>query len=167
MVSIHVGDDAITVRLSAVERLFSGGRAELVVPLAAVCAADYVERPTRASVTGVGQAGLVVTGVVKIGRWGVGSPVSRFVSARRRIPAVRIVVDEDFRRQFGYDELVVSTPDAAAVTAALAVPGDPTQPRGPAAGSPEPGRADGGTGRPGPCRCSSRQGRRPVTWWCR
>ncbi|MEU6698620.1 hypothetical protein [Pseudonocardia sp. NPDC046786] len=128
MADIQVGDCAITVRLSAVERLFSGGRAELVVPRTAVRAAEYTERPTRASVTGVARAGLVVTGVVKIGRWGVGGPVSRFVSAWRRVPAVRIVVDPGFRPQLGYDELVISTPDAAAVTAALAAPGDRAHP---------------------------------------
>jgi hypothetical protein len=101
MGTVHVDENAVTVELSGLEKLFCGGRSRLVVPRAEIRHAERVERPTRASVTGIGRAGLAVSGVLKLGRWGIGSPTSRFVSVRRWVPAVRIVVGDGFRRQLG------------------------------------------------------------------
>jgi hypothetical protein len=122
MGTVHVDDNAVTVTLSAVERLFCGGRSRLVVPRSEIRHTERVDRPTRAAATGIGHAGLRVTGVLKLGRSGIGSPTSRFVSVRRWLPAVRIVVDDEFREQLGYHEILVSTPDVDRVTAELAAP---------------------------------------------
>lgn len=126
MGTVHVDDNAVTVELSAVEKLFCGGRSRLVVPRSEIRLAERVDRPTRASATGIGRAGLAVTGVLKLGRWGIGSPTSRFVSVQRWRPAVRIVVDDAFRAQLGYHEILISTPDVDRVTAALAAPSNVT-----------------------------------------
>jgi len=122
MGTVHVDEHAVTVTLSAFEKLFCGGRSRLVVPLADIRAAERVDRPTRASVTGIGRAGLVVTGVLKLGRWGIGTPTSRFVSVRRWVPALRVVVDDGFREQLGYHEILISTPDVDRITEVLAAP---------------------------------------------
>lgn len=122
MATVEVDEHAVTVMLNGVEKLFCGGRSRLVVPRDEVRAAERVDRPTRASVTGIGRAGLHVSGVLKLGRWGIGTPTSRFVSARRWVPAVRLAVSDGFREQLGYHEIVISTPDADRVTAALAAP---------------------------------------------
>ncbi|MDN5913658.1 MAG: hypothetical protein L0I76_00825 [Pseudonocardia sp.] len=122
MGTVHVDEHAVTITLSTVEKLFCGGRSRLVIPLAEVRAAERVDRPTRASVTGIGRAGLVVTGVIKLGHWGTGTPTSRFVSVRRWVPALRVVVDEEFREQLGYHEILISTPDVDRITALLAAP---------------------------------------------
>ena len=122
MATVRVDEHSITIDLGLVEELCCGGRSTLVVPLGAVRALDLVERPTRVSATGVGHAGVLVTGVLKIGRWGVGTPTHRFVSVRRWLPALRIVVSDGFREQLGYHEILISTPDADRATAALAAP---------------------------------------------
>lgn len=120
MGTVHVGEHAVTITLSTVEKLFCGGRSRLVVPLAEVRVAERVDRPTRASATGIGRVGLLVSGVLKLGRWGIGTPTRRFVSVRRWVPALRIVVDERFQDQLGYHEILISTPDVDRITAALA-----------------------------------------------
>jgi hypothetical protein len=120
MGTVQVDDHAVTVTLNSVEKLFCGGRSRLVIPVTEIRSTERVDRPTRASVTGVGRAGLLVTGVLKLGRWGIGTPTSRFVSVRRWVPAVRLVVTDDFREQLGYHEILISTPDADRITAALA-----------------------------------------------
>ncbi|MBW0104893.1 hypothetical protein [Pseudonocardia sp. KRD291] len=122
MGTVHVDDHSVTIRLSAFEKLFCGGRSRLVVPRSEIDSAERVDRPTRASVTGIGRAGLLVTGVLKLGRWGIGTPTSRFVSVRRRVPAVRLVVRAEFRDLLGYHELLISTPDADRVTEAVTTP---------------------------------------------
>lgn len=122
MGTVHVDEHAVTITLSTVEKLFCGGRSRLVVPLSEVRAAERIERPTRASVTGIGRSGLVVTGVLKLGRWGIGTPTRRFVSVRRWVPALRIVVDDAFQGQLGYHEILISTPDVDRITAALVTP---------------------------------------------
>ncbi|ANY09534.1 hypothetical protein [Pseudonocardia sp. HH130630-07] len=121
MASVHVDDTAVTVVLSRVESWFCGGRSRLVVPLSEVRSVERVDRPTRASATGIGRAGLAVTGVVKLGRWGIGSPVNRFVSVRRWTPALRVVVGETYRPQLGYHEILVSVADPDRVLAQLPV----------------------------------------------
>jgi hypothetical protein len=56
----------------------------------------------------------VVTGFRKIGRWGIGVGLRQLVSVRRGQPALRLRLD---RATTGYDEVLVSLPDAAAVAA--------------------------------------------------
>ncbi|WP_433287834.1 hypothetical protein ACQPZQ_34395 [Pseudonocardia sp. CA-142604] len=121
MATVHVGEHAVTVTLSTVEKLFCGGRTRLVVPLGEVRRAERVELPTRAAVTGVARSGLVVSGILKLGRWGIGTPTSRFVSVRRWVPALRLVVGDRFREQLGYHEILISTPDVDQLVESLAV----------------------------------------------
>ena len=63
-----------------------------------------------------------MTGVLKLGRWGVGTRTSRFVSVRRWVPAVRLAVDEETAKHLGYNELLISTPDVDSITAVLGSP---------------------------------------------
>ena len=120
MATAHVDEHAVTVTLSAVEKLFCGGRTRLMVPLGELCRAERVDRPTRAAVTGVARSGLLVSGILKLGPWGIGTPTSRFVSVRRWVPALRLVVDGRFREQLGYHEVLISTPDVDQLVASLA-----------------------------------------------
>jgi hypothetical protein len=120
MATVHIDAHAVTVTLNRFERLCCGGRTRLVVPRSEIASCVAVEHPTRAAVTGVGRVGLGVTGVIKIGRWGLGSATRRWVSARRWVPALHLVVRDGFEGQLGYHELVISTPDAAELAGELA-----------------------------------------------
>jgi hypothetical protein len=117
---IRIDTNEVTVELAWWERPFGGGRSVLAVPLAAVLGADLVERPLSAT-TG-GRSGLLVSGLLRIGRWGVGTGRRQFVSARRGVPAVRVRVDRAAAGRLGYDELLISTPDAVRVAATLPAP---------------------------------------------
>ncbi len=61
-------------------------------------------------------------GVIKLGRCGIGTRTSRFVSVRRWVPALRLAVDEELAEQLGYRELLISTPGVERVRAALGTP---------------------------------------------
>lgn len=91
-----------------------------MVPLGEIRRAERVELPTRAAVTGVARSGLVVSGILKLGRRGIGTPTSRFVSVRRWVLALRLVVDDRFRKQLGYHEILISTPDVDELVESLA-----------------------------------------------
>ncbi|MEJ3658048.1 hypothetical protein WEH80_34295 [Actinomycetes bacterium KLBMP 9759] len=119
MARVHVGEQVVTVELAAWERLFAGGRERIEVPRAGLRSVEVVERPTRWSAAPGGRAGLVITEVLKVGRWGLGTGTRRFVSVRRWVPAVRLVVDGATAGVLGYDELLVSTPDAPRIAAAV------------------------------------------------
>jgi hypothetical protein len=58
--------------------------------------------------------GLLVSGVVKVGIWGLGTGIRQLVSVRRRVPGLRITLD---RTVSGgrFDELLISTKDAGRV----------------------------------------------------
>ncbi|WP_280401785.1 hypothetical protein [Nocardia carnea] len=120
MAQLTVHNEHVHVDLAWWERIFAGRRRRFVIPLTAVDAAERVERPTRFSAAPGGRAGVVVTGVVKIGRWGLGTGTSRFLSVRRWVPAIRIVVSEDFAGELGYHELLISTSRADSVLEAVA-----------------------------------------------
>ncbi|WP_086820324.1 hypothetical protein [Allokutzneria sp. NRRL B-24872] len=116
MAVLRVGDTAVRVELRWWERPFAGWRRRVEVPLTAIGDVERVEHPTRRAATPGGRSGAVVTGVLKVGRWGVGTRTRQFVSVRRTVPAVRITTD---RAVVGYDELLVSTPNAEDVVAVL------------------------------------------------
>jgi hypothetical protein len=117
---VRLGDGTVLVELARWERVFAGRRSRIVVPVRAVVRAEPVERPTAAAATPGGRSGLVITGVLKVGRWGIGTGKHRFVSVRRGVPGLRLVLDRSAAEELGYDELLVSTPDAAGIAAALA-----------------------------------------------
>ncbi|WP_181772756.1 hypothetical protein [Amycolatopsis pittospori] len=107
----------VRVRFSAWERL-AVWREDVVVPPAAIRAVEYVESPVGRARGG--RAGVLVSGVLKVGFWGLGTGVRQLVSVRRGVPAVRVEVD---RAASGlhFDELLISTPNAVEVADALAV----------------------------------------------
>jgi hypothetical protein len=119
MATVRADGRTLTVELAPWERLFAGGRERLAVPSAAIVDADRIDLPTRARATPGGRSGLVVTGVLKVGRWGVGTGRRQFVSVRRWIPALRLVLDDEGADQLGYHELLISTRDVDAVIATL------------------------------------------------
>jgi len=124
MARIEMRDDAMLVRFDRWEPLFTR-RAQLEVPFAAIRAVDVVENGLRG--TRGGRVGLLVTGVRKIGRWGVGAGLRQLVSVRRG-PALRLRLD---RAATGYDEVLVSIADAAGVAADLVSRTSATVPRCP------------------------------------
>lgn len=115
MARIEERSGAVVVRFEKWEPLFTR-RTRLAVPSGAIRAVDVVENGLRA--TRGARVGLLVTGLRKIGRWGLGVGLRQLVSVRRGQPALRLVLDREIT---GYDEVLVSLPDAAAVAAALNV----------------------------------------------
>ncbi|MCO1660191.1 hypothetical protein [Pseudonocardia humida] len=110
---VHIDDTTVTVVLSWWERPFAGGRARMEVPRTAVREIATVDRPTRVTATGLLRSGVQVTGVLKVGRWGMESRTRRWVSVRRSVPALRISLDGE-RAGLPYDELLISTSAADA-----------------------------------------------------
>ena len=117
MAHVHFAGSTVTVVTARWERPFVAWRTELEFPVADVERAELVERPLRAT-RGL-RAGLLVVGLIKVGRWGIGSGRHTFVSVRRGVPAVRLVLGPQAAGRLGYAELLVSTPDAGAVVAAV------------------------------------------------
>ncbi|MBK1788032.1 hypothetical protein [Prauserella cavernicola] len=108
MASVRIEGEDLVVRLAPWERLFAahGG---LSVPLAAVLEVSPLDRPLAAARGG--RCGLVVSGLLKIGTWGLGAGTRQFVCARRGEHGLRILLD---RTAPGvcHDELIVTVPDA-------------------------------------------------------
>lgn len=109
MASITVTSESVEVRFNAAEALFVLRR-HLTIPLEAIRSASVVDRGTRSTRLG-GRAGLVVSGLVKVGIWGLGSGVRQLVSVRAGQPNLLLAVD---RAAAGarFDEVLLSTPDA-------------------------------------------------------
>lgn len=108
MAEVTVDGREVRVRLAGYERPFAGGRRVLAVPRGEIESVDRVDRPTAWAVTPGARAGIHVTGVLKLGRWGIGTPVHRFVSAWRHRPALRLRVSAAEAERLGYREIVVS-----------------------------------------------------------
>ncbi|MGC4937796.1 hypothetical protein [Kribbella sp. DT2] len=115
MATVRANDTTVTVGLSWWERLFAAGRPRLVIPLDAIATIGVVEQPTRWTATPGARSGIVITGVLKVGRWGLGTGVRHFVSVRRNRPAVRLMLTPEGADVTGYDVVLVSTPDAEAI----------------------------------------------------
>ncbi len=101
----------LRVRFSALERLATW-RAEVRVPLTAVRAVEVLAAPLAH--TRGGRVGFLVSGVVKIGRWGLGTGVRQLVSVRRGTPGLLVKLDGEF------GELLISTDRAEELAAVLA-----------------------------------------------
>ena len=106
MATMEVRGNELRVRFAAWERPFMW-RAGLVVPVTAVRGVERVEDALGRARGG--RMGFLVGGVVKVGRWGLGTGVRQLVSVKRKVPALRITLD---RTATGYDELLISTKDA-------------------------------------------------------
>ena len=115
MASVTVTDNVVDVRFTAWERFFIG-RERLAIPVTAVRHASLVAEPLRlASGT---RRGIAVSGLLKIGVWGLFRGPRQLVAVRRGEPGLHLVLD---RAAAGghFDELVLSDPAAAGIVAAI------------------------------------------------
>ncbi|MCG5218377.1 hypothetical protein [Streptosporangium sp. KLBMP 9127] len=115
MAAVIIDRGMLVVRFEGWERLFAR-RGDVQVPMRAVREADLVERPLRA-VRGA-RSGISVSGVLKVGVWGLGVGIRQLVSARHDVPGLRVEVDRAVSG-LPFDELIISTPDAAALVRTL------------------------------------------------
>jgi hypothetical protein len=117
MASVWVVGDELRVEFTAWERL-AVRRDGLVVPLSAVRKAERVDKPLAH--TRGGRIGVLISGVLKAGVWGIGTGVRQLVSVQRQVPALRVVLD---RGHYGgrFDELLISTANADELVGAIAV----------------------------------------------
>ncbi|WP_414942403.1 hypothetical protein [Amycolatopsis sp. cmx-11-51] len=115
MAKVDVTGGGLRVRFSTWERL-AVWRDEVVVPLTAITAIEHVEEPVGRARGG--RAGVLISGVLKVGFWGLGTGVRQLVSVRRGVPALRVGID---RAAAGlhFDELLISASDSAEVAEAL------------------------------------------------
>ena len=111
MAEVYVDQGTVQVELRWWESIFAGQRKRLAIPVESLLTAERVDRPTQYSATPGGRAGVVVTGVLKIGRWGIGTSNKLFVSVRRSVPALRLIVDKKTSEQLGYNIILISTPE--------------------------------------------------------
>lgn len=115
MTMITVTGTRIDLRFSRWERLWLG-RARLSVPVAAVRRVAVVDQPLRLA-TGA-RRGLVVSGLIKIGIWGLFGGPRRLVVARRGRPGLHLVLDREASGD-EFDELVLTDPEAPRLAALL------------------------------------------------
>ena len=108
MATVHVYGDSVEITFSGWERLFTWRRS-YTFPLTLVSEVDVAGHPTGA-VHGA-RSGLYMPGVVKIGRWGLFRRPRTLVSARRSVPALKVVLTEPHD---GFQAVLVSMPDAEA-----------------------------------------------------
>jgi hypothetical protein len=106
MATMKVRGSELRVRFAAWERPIVW-RAGLDVPLTAIRSVERVEDALGR--TRGGRVAFLISGVVKVGRWGLGTGTRQLVSVRRKAPTLRITLD---RTVTGYDELLISTKDA-------------------------------------------------------
>ena len=111
MAELTIHDDRIRLRLRATEKL-AGLMGDQEFRLGAVQDVR-VEADSLAPVRGLRAPGLAIPGRVKIGTWR-GRGRRSLVVARRGAPAVRLAL-----AGHGVSEVVVSTPNAEAVAAAI------------------------------------------------
>jgi len=119
MATIDIAGGSVRVRFSAWERL-AVWRDEVVVPQAVIRAVELVDAPVGRARGG--RAGVLVSGVLKVGYWGLGTGIRQLVSVRRGVPALRIAIDRE-AAGLPFDEVLVSARNAAELAGAL-VPSD-------------------------------------------
>ncbi len=112
MTSIHVADDALTVRLPLASRI-AGLLGDQVIPRSAILSAEVVSDGLAAA-RGLRAPGLAIPGRRKVGTWR-GRGARRFVDVRRGQPALRVRLQGQ-----RYDELLIGHDDAVALAAQLA-----------------------------------------------
>ncbi|OXM50686.1 hypothetical protein [Amycolatopsis alba] len=116
MATMDIAGGGVRVRFSAWERL-AVWRDGVVVPRAAITAVELVDAPVGRARGG--RAGVLVSGVLKVGYWGLGTGVRQLVSVRRGVPAVRVAIDREVAG-LPFDEVLVSVRNAAELALALA-----------------------------------------------
>ena len=115
MASITVTGALIDIRFTGWERLFVG-RARAAIPAGAVRHAARVAHPLH--LARGGRRGIVVSGLLKIGIWGVFRGPRQLVVARRGEPGLHLVLD---RAAAGgaFDEVVLSDSNAPVIAEAI------------------------------------------------
>ncbi|AVT31596.1 hypothetical protein C6361_21320 [Plantactinospora sp. BC1] len=115
MATMRISGDALAFEFEGLERLWLGRRA-LTVPLRSVRQVAYVERPLR--LASGARRGLVVTGIAKMGVWGIFGGPRQLVYARHGMPGLHLRLDRSMVPG-AFDEVVFATPDAARLVAAV------------------------------------------------
>lgn len=111
MATITLSGDRLRLELTAAEKVL-GLLRDVDVPRAAVADAR-VEPDALAAVSGIRAPGLAIPGRTKVGTWRRRGHRA-VVAVRAGVPALRVQL-----RDAGPDELLVSTPDAAALAREL------------------------------------------------
>ncbi|RSN69154.1 MULTISPECIES: hypothetical protein [Actinomadura] len=112
MAEVKVARDRIDIEFGRWERTWTG-RGRVTVPLAAVDGAACVDRPLR--VPRGTRRGCHVSGVAKIGVWGLVRGPRRLVAVRRGRPGLHLTLNRELAGD-DFDEIVVSHRDAAGLT---------------------------------------------------
>lgn len=115
MASIIVTGATIDIRFAWWERLWLG-RGRLTVPVAAIRQAARVDRPLR--LARGARSGLVVSGLIKIGVWGLFGCPRQLVAVRRGRPALHLVLDREAAGD-DFDEILISDPAAQRLVESL------------------------------------------------
>jgi hypothetical protein len=115
MASITVTGELVNIWFTGWERLWTG-RKRAAIPVGAVRHTALVTDPLR--LARGGRNGIVVSGLLKIGIWGVFRGPRQLVAARHGEPGLHLVLD---RAAAGgqFDEVVLSHPDAAVIADAI------------------------------------------------
>ncbi|RKN43488.1 hypothetical protein [Micromonospora endolithica] len=111
MSTVHVTADRVRIRLRPVEKIFAL-HGDLDLPRSAVRTAEVLTDGLAAT-RGLRAPGLAIPGWTKVGTWR-GRGARQYVAVRRGVPTLRLTLDRQ-----RYDIVLVSTPDAHAVAAAL------------------------------------------------
>ncbi|QFG20617.1 hypothetical protein [Actinomadura sp. WMMB 499] len=111
MAEVKISRDRVDIEFSVWERLCTG-RGRVSVPLAAIDRAAHVDRPLR--VPRGTRRGCHVSGIAKIGVWGLVRGPRRLVSVRRGRPGLHLTLDRAAAGDF--DEIVLSHRDAAGLS---------------------------------------------------
>ncbi|MBE1484630.1 hypothetical protein [Plantactinospora soyae] len=116
MATMRISNEVLTFEFQGMERFWLGRRT-LTVPLRSVRQVAYADRPLRLA-RGM-RRGYLVSGVVKIGVWGLLTGPRQLVYARRGIPGLHLWLDSA-TVDGGFDEVVFSTRDAARLVRTIA-----------------------------------------------
>ncbi|MET8910365.1 hypothetical protein [Micromonospora sp. NPDC004551] len=116
MASVTVTDELVDIRFTGWERIWTG-RERLAVPVDGVRHAVLVADPLR--LARGGRRGVVVSGYLKIGVWGLFGGPRQLVAARRGEPGLHLVLDQAATGG-RFDEVVLSDPAAPRVADAIA-----------------------------------------------
>ncbi|CAM3448598.1 hypothetical protein [Stackebrandtia soli] len=118
MAALTITTDSIVVTPGSKERVF-GLTGPVTIPLTAVRSAEAVDAPIAE--TRGGRYGAHVPGLAKVGTWGLGKGVRQLVFAYQDRPGIHIRLNRELSENF--DEIIVSTPNAADLVTELTARG--------------------------------------------
>jgi hypothetical protein len=115
MATVTVTDGFVDVSFTAWERLWVR-RERLTIPAAGIRQASAVAEPLR--LARGARRGIVVSGLLKIGVWGIFGGPRQLVVARRGEPGLQLVLDRSVTGG-DLDQVLLSVPDGAGIAAAV------------------------------------------------